>query len=261
MAWRHPLRLSVRGGENGGGRARERDSQYQLCDIADESLQRRKKRACSVPCNNEEGEAGSSELNIVGSFCGRENIYSKAFGFLFPNRSYPMDASNCVQIDTTHWVMDMSIFIGEEYRQVKEICVFLASEVVFPPGKALAVYAQSPGSQFQYCGAVDMRCPSAVLSLLWPSVDGGGHNATLPTAKIGICVEDLVSLPNLDMGKQKRAEDLAMKVGENLLGFMQSFCSVETNKLAMPIDILDRWFKRFQERTKRDPAYLKGFAV
>lgn len=259
MAWRNPLRLCV--GKNGGGRAKERDSPYQQYDIGDESLQRRKKRACSVP-TDEEGDAGSSELNIVGSFCGRESIYSRAFSFLFPNRSYPMDASNCVQIDTTHWVLDMSVFVGEDYSQVKEICVFLASEVVFPPGKALAVYAQSPGSQFQYCGAVDIRCPSAVLSLLWPSVGGGGgHNATLPTAKVGICVEDLVSLPNLDMGKQKRAEDLAMKVGENLLSFMQSFCSVETNKLAMPIDILDRWFKRFQERTKRDPAYLNGFAV
>lgn len=260
MAWRHPFRLSVRGGENGKGRAKERDSPYQHCDNADESLQRRKKRACSVP-TGEAGATGSSELNIVGSFCGSESIYSRAFGFLFPNRSYPMDASNCVQIDATHWVLDMSIFIGEEYRQVKEICVFLASEVGLPPEKALAVYVQSPGSQFQYCGAVDMRCPSAVFSLLWPSVDGGGHNATLTTAKIGICVEDLVSLPNLDMGKQRRAEDLAMKVGENLLSFMQSFCSAETNKLAMPIDILDRWFKRFQERTKRDPAYLKGFAV
>lgn len=258
MAWRNPLRLCV---ENGAGRTKERDSPYQQSEIADESLQRRKKRACSISAN-EDGDTSSSELNIVGSFCGRESIYSKAFGFLFPNRSYPMDASNCVQIDTTRWVLDMSVFVGQEYSQVKEICVFLVSEVVFPPGKALAVYAQSPGSQFQYCGAVDIRCPSAVLSLLWPSVGGGGgHNSTLPTAKVGISVEDLVSLPNLDMGKQRRAEDLAMKVGENLLGFMQSFCSVEMNKLAMPIDILDRWFKRFQERTKRDPAYLKGFAV
>lgn len=260
MAWRHPLRLCVRGGENGREGAKERDTEHQHRDIDDESLQRRKKRACSVPTDGD-GDAGSSKLNIVGSFCGRESIYARTFGFLFPNRSYPMDASNCVQIDTTHWVLDMSVFIGEEYRQVKEICVFLANEALFPPGKALSVYAQSPGSQFQYCGAVDMRCPSAVLSLLWPSVNGGGFNAPLPKAKIGICVEDMMSLPNLDMGQQRRAEDLAMKVGENLLNFIQSFCSVETNQLAMPIDILDKWFKKFQERTKRDPAYLKGFAV
>lgn len=98
----------------------------------------RKKGACSI-LTNEDEDTSSSELNIVGSFCGRERIYSKAFGFLFPNRSYPMDASNCVQIDTTRWVLDMFVFVGQEYSQVKEICIFLFSEVVFPLGKTLAV--------------------------------------------------------------------------------------------------------------------------
>ena len=46
-----------------------------------------------------------------------------------------------------HWLLDMSVFIGEEYTQVKEICVFLASEVVFPPKKE-AVHAQV---EWQWC--------------------------------------------------------------------------------------------------------------
>jgi hypothetical protein len=42
---------------------------------------------------------------------------------------------------------------------------------------------------------------------------------------------------------------------------MQSFCGVDGSKLIVPMDILDRWFKKFQERAKRDPEYLKGFAL
>ncbi|KAI3767054.1 hypothetical protein L2E82_17135 [Cichorium intybus] len=33
------------------------------------------------------------------------------------------------------------------------------------------------------------------------------------------------------------------------------------SKLVVPMDILDRWFKKFQERAKPDPEYLKGFAL
>eukprot|EP01018_Ginkgo_biloba_P026034 Gb_07045 [translate_table: standard] len=270
MAWRQAVQVCVRG-ENRDGADERGPGQRRLCepyqhyDACDESVQRRKKRACLISAREDDIDGDSKDLNRVGSFCGRETMYSTTFGFLFPNKSYPMDASNCIQIDTTHWILDMSVFVGEAYDEVKEICVFLLREMVFPPGKALAVFTQSPGSQFQYCGAVHTGCPSAVLSLLWPSA--GGHmqlmapNSAPLTAKIGICVEDLVCLPSLNMGEQKRAEELATKLGENLFNFMQSFCSVEMNKLVVPMDILDKWFKRLQERSKRDPACLKGFAV
>lgn len=207
---------------------------------------------------------------LVSSFYFRLKRYRATvtvtmFGVVFPNRSFPMDISTFSQIDTFHWILDMNTFVGEAYDQVRDMCIFLLNNFTLPPDKALAVYIQSPGSPFLYCGAVTVARPSAVLSLPWPE-PGGGMQLTAPdsiplSAKIGISVEDLASLPSLDVTAEKRIERLAMKVGENLFNFMQSFCGVDGSKLIVPMDILDRWFKKFQEKAKRDPEYLKGFAL
>ncbi|KAI4299645.1 hypothetical protein L6164_033081 [Bauhinia variegata] len=188
------------------------------------------------------------------------------FGVVFPNRSFPMDISTFTQIDTFHWVLDMNTFVGEAYDQIREVCIFLLNSFTLPPDKAVAVYIQSPGSPFLFVGAVTLARPSAVLSLPWPEPGGSGQlqltaDAQALSAKIGVSVEDLASLPSLDVTAEKRIERLAMKVGENLFNFMQSFCGVDGSKLVVPMDILDRWFKKFQERAKRDPEYLKGFAL
>jgi hypothetical protein len=42
---------------------------------------------------------------------------------------------------------------------------------------------------------------------------------------------------------------------------MQSFCTVEGDKLLIPMDILNRWFKKFQDKAKRDPDYLNHFTL
>lgn len=188
------------------------------------------------------------------------------FGVVFPNRSFPLDISTFSQIDTFHWVLDMNHFVGEAYDQIKEMCIFLLNNFTLPADKALAVYVQSPGSQFVYCGAVTIARPSAVLALLWPE-PGSQAQFQLPadaaplSAKIGVSVQDLSSLPSLDIAAEKKIEHTALKVGENLFNFMQSFCGVDGSKLIVPMDILDRWFKKFQERAKRDPDYLKGFTL
>ncbi|KAK9115890.1 hypothetical protein Sjap_014837 [Stephania japonica] len=187
------------------------------------------------------------------------------FGVVFPNRSFPIDISSFSQIDTFHWILDMNTFVGEAYDQIREVCIFLLNGFTLPPDKALAVYIQSPGSAFLFCGAVALSRPSAVLSLPWPEPGGGEQlqltDGAMLSAKIGVSVEDLSSLPSLDVVAEKRIEHLALKVGENLFNFMQSFCGVDGSRLVVPMDILDRWFKKFQEKAKRDPEYLKGFVL
>jgi hypothetical protein len=81
------------------------------------------------------------------------------------------------------------------------------------------------------------------------------------SAQIGVSIEDLLTLPMLNVGQQKRIEELALKVGKNLFNFMQSFCTVEGDKLLIPMDILNRWFKKFQDKAKRDPDYLTHFTL
>ncbi|KAG6470039.1 hypothetical protein ZIOFF_071056 [Zingiber officinale] len=55
-----------------------------------------------------------------------------------------MDASTLAQIDPLRWILDMNSLVGDAYRDVRELCVFLlpAAASSFPPGKALAVYFQ-----------------------------------------------------------------------------------------------------------------------
>ncbi|KAF9623460.1 hypothetical protein IFM89_003044 [Coptis chinensis] len=189
------------------------------------------------------------------------------FGVVFPNRSFPIDISTFSQIDTFHWVLDMNTFVGEAYDEIKEMCIFLLNNFTLPPEKALAIYLQSPGSPFVFCGAITIARPSAVLSLNWPQPGSAGPqlltspNSIPLSAKIGVSVEDLATLASLDVSAQKKIEHLALKVGENLFNFMQSFCGVDGNKLVVPMDILDRWFKKFQEKATRDPEYLKGFVL
>ncbi|GFP82079.1 hypothetical protein PHJA_000351200 [Phtheirospermum japonicum] len=95
------------------------------------------------------------------------------FGVVLPNRSFPLDISTFAQIDTTHWLLDMNHFVGESYDSITEICIFLINSFTLPSDKALAVYIQSPGSAFLFCGAVTVSCPSAVLSLPWPDPIAG----------------------------------------------------------------------------------------
>lgn len=189
------------------------------------------------------------------------------FGVVFPDRSFPLDMSSFTQIDPLHWLLDITTLAGDSYHQIKDLCIFLLTPTSLPPDKALAVYVQPPASPaFLFCGAVTLARPSAVLSLPWPDPADTSAALAVPgaqaSAKIGVSVEDIAALPPVaDAGGEKRIERMAMKVGENLFNFMQSFCGVDGSRLVVPMDILDRWFKKFQERAKRDPDYLKGFAA
>lgn len=42
---------------------------------------------------------------------------------------------------------------------------------------------------------------------------------------------------------------------------MRSSAIMDGSKQVVPMDISDPWFKKFQERDKRDPEYLKGFTL
>ncbi|OUZ99527.1 Protein of unknown function DUF775 [Macleaya cordata] len=129
------------------------------------------------------------------------------------------------------------------------MCIFLLNGLSLPPDKALAIYIQSPGSPFVFCGAITIFRPFTL-----------SDSAPL-SAKICVSVEDLSSLSSLDFTSKKMIEHLAHKVGENHFNFMQSFCGVDGSRLVVPMNILDRWFKKFQEKAKKDPSYLKGFVL
>ncbi|KAL2649970.1 hypothetical protein R1flu_018098 [Riccia fluitans] len=242
-------------------------------EVSGDEFNRRKKRALSIETTDPNVmaieaanaksivEPGSMELQLP-SFVGNEIPGSTVFGFLFPNRSFPLNATNCLQVNSHAWELDMTIFVGEAYTEVEEICIYLLSESSLPADKAVAVYVQSPGSAFQYCGAVYQNCPSAVLALMWPDANqrllpSSSSNAS---AKIGISVEDLASLPVINMGVQRNIEGLALKIWEQLFDIMSS-CTMRGDKLLVPKNLVDRKFQQFKDKSLKDPDYLKSFTT
>ncbi len=168
---------------------------------------------------------------------------------------------SCTRSDFGCWI---HVVAGEAYDQVTEMCIYLLNELSIPPHKAVAVYIQSPYSTFQFRGAVYSSCPSAVLPLLWPNSSQMHltESASPPiTAKIGLAIEDLATLPTLNVGHCRKIEEVAMNVGQNLFNFMQPSCSVQGTQLAVPRGLFEQWFKRFEERSKRDSEYLKHVLV
>ena len=64
-----------------------------------------------------------------------------------------MGSDAYVQVDTNRWVLDLSGFVGERYREeLNSVCVFLANEAVLPAdgSKAISLYVKSPGSGWEY---------------------------------------------------------------------------------------------------------------
>ncbi|EFJ29547.1 hypothetical protein SELMODRAFT_91593 [Selaginella moellendorffii] len=235
-----------------GRKARRALEEYEIDALVDDSYDRRKKRHC---------DSGSE----IVRYCGRESCV-RIFGVVFPRHSYPIDAFSFKQLDSCRWCLDMAIFVGTSYEQVTEMCIFLFNQFVLPPEKALAVYVQSPGSAFQYCGGISNVCPSAMITLLWPKHGGKKQLTALDApplnASIGVSLEDLSTLPALNIRQYYHVEKVALKIGENFFHFMQS-CSkaAQDGRIIVPLNLLDQWFVRFKDKASKDPDYLKQFQV
>lgn len=96
-------------------------------DDVDESVVRRKRRAITHTSDGDAARPGR-QLEIVPSFVGQAITPTNIFGVLFPNRSYPLDASNFTQVDSQKWLLNMDIFVGE-FAVVHQICVEVVQSV------------------------------------------------------------------------------------------------------------------------------------
>ncbi|CAN6301617.1 unnamed protein product [Urochloa humidicola] len=177
------------------------------------------------------------------------------FGVVFPDHTFPLDATAFAQVSPNSWLLDLSTLALPAAPRSAVVFLLPAAVAALPPGKAVAVYFQAAANRpFAFLGALGPTRPSASFSL--PEAGDEPEPAVGP-AKLGVAVEDAAALP--PPPDEQRAERVALRVGENLFNFMQSFCGADGGKLVVPTDILDRWFRKFQERAKKDPAYLKSF--
>ncbi|KAE8771538.1 protein OPI10 [Hordeum vulgare] len=177
------------------------------------------------------------------------------FGVVFPDHTFPLDATAFAQVAPASWLLDFTTLALPSTPRSAVVFLLPPAAAALPPGKAVAVYYQAAANRpFAFLGALGPARPSATFQL--PEA-GDEPEPPAGPAKLGVAVEDAAALPTPP--DEQRAERVALRVGENLFNFMQSFCAADGGKLVVPTDILDRWFRKFQERAKKDPTYLKSF--
>ena len=121
---------------------------------------------------------------------------------------------------------------------------------------ALCLYIQVGDTPWEYCGCVANAKPSDVFALRWPVDDAGAPH---PTAAVGVSIEPLASALEKESGLVRHKETFAKRVAEDLYVYMQSFQtdeSASSDRMVVPVNILQKWFEKFTNRFRRDPGYL-----
>ena len=165
--------------------------------------------------------------------------------------------------------------------RVTELAVFLlpAAATSLPPNSGVMIYWQlqvmnGPSSGFELLGTLlPSSRPSEIFRTGWAE-----HEQFLSLApsqpcqiNIGISIEPLESVQNVTANDAVVREQqltnttgvLARGIGQDLFNFMRSFDTGVAGRgfMAVPTNIFDRWFQRFENRFRRDPNFfLKAVA-
>ena len=111
---------------------------------------------------------------------------------------------------------------------------------------------QSPGREFEWRGAVTLDRPSALIQLRWPPAAAAG------SAQLGITLESravnvgAAGTEEKEQAKQAGQVQFARQVGIDLLRYVSSFMGDG----AQVATLLERWWKRFEDKYTRDPNFL-----
>jgi len=182
------------------------------------------------------------------------------FGICFLKRSFVLTSNDFVQVDATHWVLDLRQFVGPNFHEVKDVCLFLPNGSVVDSNSALSLYVQAGGSEWEYRGCVCIPRPSEVFPLQWPQ----GSSDLSMSAQIGVSIEPLQAVSHREETVAGSKEEFAKRVAMDLFRYMESFqdsisgqvVGRRGDNLVVPANCLDKWFAKFQSKFRRDPDYL-----
>lgn len=149
---------------------------------------------------------------------------------------------------------------------VNELVVFLGAPL--GPTQGAMVYwqlaAQQEQTGFELLGSLTMDQPSQIFRTGWSEHD---QFLALPpnqpvAVTIGISIEPLESIRNVATTTSEnvnaRRPLVAQKIAEDLYNFMQSFDAGGgmNGNMVVPQNIFERWWKRFENKAKRDPNFF-----
>ena len=166
---------------------------------------------------------------------------------------------------------------------VTEIVFFLTTPTVLPVDHGLLAYwqlavvgAPASSSGFELLASVTPDRPSVVVSTGWSEHEQFVAASTAGSAvqiTFGISVEPLSVIQNLNLNAANPIHDsnnpaskrpiVAQKIGQDLFNFLQSFDTQTTdamglppNHMVVPTNIFERWWRRFESKSKRDPNFF-----
>lgn len=179
------------------------------------------------------------------------------FGVCFVGNSFPIPDQNFMRVDPTHWVLDICTAVTPNVLALKEVALFLATPGALPPDAALGVYIKVGVTDWEYRGCVHAGHPSDVMPLQWPQEALNGLAPGPGVVQLGVSLEPVVDLAAKEGSKLGAREDFAKRVGLDLYRYLESFQSQRSgDALIIPGDALDRWFKKFSDKFRRDPDFL-----
>lgn len=151
---------------------------------------------------------------------------------------------------------------------VNELVFFLGAPLA--AGQGVMVYWQLASGQeqsgFELLGSLTMDQPSQIFRTGWSEHDQflslSPHQPV--TVTIGMSIEPLESIRNVanttSANANARRPLVAQKIAQDLYNFMQSFDSSGTGgsngSMVVPTNIFERWWKRFESKSQRDPSFF-----
>mmetsp|Transcript_13352 Transcript_13352/g.32095 ORF Transcript_13352/g.32095 Transcript_13352/m.32095 type:complete len:239 (-) Transcript_13352:1885-2601(-) len=151
---------------------------------------------------------------------------------------------------------------------VNELVCFLTNPQSLPPDHGVLIYWQLSYAQeqsgFELLGSLASDRPSEILRTGWSEhsqfLAVGPNEAAQVT--IGVSIEPMDSVRNLaavtNAHNRSKRPLVAQKIAQDLLNFMNSFDSGASgpSQMVVPKNIFERWWQRFENKSKRDPNFF-----
>lgn len=151
---------------------------------------------------------------------------------------------------------------------VNEVVCFLTNPQSLPPDHGVLVYWQLRYAQeqsgFELLGSLAPNRPSEILRTGWSEhsqfLAVGPNEGAQVT--IGLSIEPMESVQNLasaiDANNRSKRPLVAQKIAKDLFNFMNSFDSGASGptQMVVPKNIFERWWQRFENKSKRDPNFF-----
>ncbi|KAK9820001.1 hypothetical protein WJX72_004989 [[Myrmecia] bisecta] len=177
------------------------------------------------------------------------------FGSFFVGHSFPITSANFVNVDATHWVLDVGATVNPDYQALKEVALFLLTPGALDTSLALGLYISLGGAEWQYRGFVSNGHPSEVMPLQWPEAPVGLVMGP-GMVQLGVSIEPYVELVQKEGSRLASKQEYAKRVAMDLFHFMESFSTGNGNQLLLPSNALEQWFTKFNSKFQRDPDFL-----